>query len=169
MNATTSGDDIYDSAAAVSEAGSESGRQGLKETLQTEGRGLVTDAKAEVRRMADQRKHEAASMLRDVADAIGQATSTLNDKGYGRVAHYAEAAADRLKKVGDDLPDRDLDYVLGQVTGFARERPALFLGGMFLAGFGAARFLATSAPRGNARTGSYDPYRSAAGSDGYVS
>jgi hypothetical protein len=160
MTATTSGYDDYGQAAGETNAATASD---LKATVQQQSRGLVRDAKSEVRRMADERKQEAASLLGDVAGVIDQATSALAEKGHDRVARYAGAAASRLKQMSDDLPGRDLDSLLGQMGSFARERPALFVGGMFLAGFGAARFLGTS------RRGAGDFQTASAGSEPYAS
>jgi hypothetical protein len=147
MSESTNGPDASQTQSLQSdrEVGDDLIREG-KQTLRSQRRQLANDAKESVRRFADERKDQTASLLRDVSDALGQFTSALSERGHGRTAQYAEIAAERLRQVGDDLPNRDLSDMLRRVEMFARERPAVFLGAMFVAGFGAARFLRASAP-----------------------
>ena len=112
--------------------------------LKEQGSHLLDDAKNEVRKLAAQRKDDAASFLRDISDALHNVTSKLDEQGHGRAARYAEAAADKLKSVGDDLPRRDMGELLRQVDTLARERPAIFVSALFVIGFSAARFLKAS-------------------------
>ena len=114
-------------------------------TLKRQGQQLREEAREGIQRFATHRKQEAASFLKDLSSALDEITSKLGDQGYGRVARYASAAAEKLRQVGDDLPERDLRDLLRQVEDFARERPAVFLGALLIAGFGAARFFKASA------------------------
>ena len=114
-------------------------------TLKRQGQQLREEAREGIQRFATHRKQEAASFLKDVSGALDEITSKLGEQGYDRVARYAGVAAEKLRQVGDDLPQRDLADMLRQVEDFARERPAVFLGALFIAGFGAARFLQASA------------------------
>lgn len=138
------------SASSLKAAGSEAKAQAeaaltdIGGKLKHQGRHLRDDAKSEIQRFADQRKQEAASFLDDVSNALRDVTSRLDEKGHDRIAHYASVAADKLKAMGDDLPSRDLSEVLQQVERVARERPAVFVGALFLSGFAAARFLRAS-------------------------
>jgi gas vesicle protein len=118
--------------------------QEVGETLKRQGQQIREDAKDEVQRFAAQRKHEAAAFLKDVSNALSEVTSKLDQQGHDRIARYAGVAADKLRQVGGDLPQRDLGELLRQAEKFARERPAVFLGALFIAGFGAARFLKAS-------------------------
>jgi gas vesicle protein len=113
-------------------------------TLRRQGQQLREDARGEIQRFAAQRKEEAASFLKDVSNALQEVTSKLDEQGHDRIARYAGVAADRLKQVGENLPQRDLGELLRQAEAFARERPAVFLGALFIAGFSAARFLRAS-------------------------
>jgi hypothetical protein len=113
-------------------------------TLKRQGQQLRQEARVEIQRFATQRKQEAGSFLKDVSNALGQLTSKLDEQGHDRVARYAGAAAEKLRQVGDDLPRLDLGELLRQAENFARERPAVVLGALFIAGFGASRFLKAS-------------------------
>ena len=114
-------------------------------TLKRQGQQVREEAREGIQRFATHRKQAAASFLKDLSSALDEITSKLGDQGYNSVARYAGAAAEKLRQVGDDLPERDLRDLLRQVEDFARERPAVFLGALFIAGFGAARFLKASA------------------------
>ena len=114
------------------------------EVLKRQGRHLREEAKDGIQRFAAERKQQAASLLKDVSNALDQVTSRLDEQGHDRIARYTGAAAEKLREVGDDLPERDLAEVLRRAENFARERPAVFLAALFIAGFGAARFLKTS-------------------------
>jgi hypothetical protein len=152
MSATTNGPAEPQSQSEMSdrEVGDALIREGRKDPLREQRRQLAHDAKESVFKFADERKGQAASLLRDVSEALGAFTSKLEERGHDRTAQYAGVAAERLKRASEDLPHRDLGEMLRQVETFARERPAVFLGAMLVAGFGAARFLRTSAPAGQA-------------------
>lgn len=113
-------------------------------TLKQQGRHIRDEAKGEIQRFTDQRKQEAASLLTDLSNALREVTSKLDEQGHERIARYTGVAAERLSEVGNDLPARDLGELLRQVEHFARERPGMFVGALFMAGFGAARFLRAS-------------------------
>jgi hypothetical protein len=133
-------------------AGSETAAEAAA-TLKRQGRRIRNEAKDELQRFTEQRKHEAASFLKDVSDALRAVTSRLDEQGHDRIARYAGVAADRLRQVGDDLPQRDLGALLREAGQFARERPAVFLGALFIAGFGATRFLKASGEASDAESG----------------
>jgi hypothetical protein len=143
MTAETSG---FSGASSSPLTGSETAWPGeAAGTLKRQGQQLREEAREGIQRFATHRKQEAASFLKDVSSALDEITSKLGEQGYDRVARYAGVAAEKLRQVGDDLPQRDLGDMLRQVEDFARERPAVFLGALFIAGFGAARFLQASA------------------------
>jgi gas vesicle protein len=122
----------------------EAARAEVSGTLKQQGRQLRDEAKGEIQRFTDQRKEEAASLLKDVSSALRELTSKLDEQGHGRIARYAGVAADKLSEVGDDLPTHDVGELLQQIERVARERPAVFIGTLFTIGFGAARFLRAS-------------------------
>lgn len=92
-----------------------------------------------------QRKGEAAGQIEGIANALRQTGEQLHEQDQGSVGGYAEQAADRAERFSGYLRDRDADQLVGDVEDFARQRPAVFLGGAFLLGAAAARFLKSSA------------------------
>jgi hypothetical protein len=57
------------------------------------------------------------------------------------------------------LQERDIDQIAFEVQDMARRQPAMFLGGAFLLGFMAARFLKSSGDRGYRGEGAYYGYQ----------
>jgi hypothetical protein len=89
-------------------------------------------------------KSRAADEVQIFGAAVREAGQKLKEEGQENVASYAEAVADEMERAGSYLRDRDVRRLRSDASRFARERPALFLGGMFLAGLAASRFLKAS-------------------------
>ena len=85
--------------------------------------------------------------MEGVANALRQTGEQLHEQDQGSVGRYAEQAAEQAERFSGYLRDRDANQLLNDVEDFARERPAIFLGGAFLLGAAAARFLKSSAGR----------------------
>lgn len=90
-------------------------------------------------------KERASEQLEGIANALRSTGEQLHEQDQGSVGGYAEQAADQVERLSGYLRDRDPDRLLGDVEDFARERPAVFLGGAFLLAAAAARFLKSSA------------------------
>ena len=58
---------------------------------------------------------------------------------------YVDQAADQVERLSEYVRERDVVQIAGDVEKFARREPALFLGGAFVLGLCAARFLKSSA------------------------
>ena len=63
------------------------------------------------------------------------------------IARYVDQASDQLRRFADQIRQKGVGDMLDDINGFARRRPALFIGGAFLVGLGIARFLKSSAER----------------------
>ncbi|CAA9396827.1 MAG: hypothetical protein AVDCRST_MAG03-971 [uncultured Rubrobacteraceae bacterium] len=98
----------------------------------------------QVRSRLSDRKHEASQRLAPVETALRETAQQLRRQGQGQVAGYADQASDQVERASDYLRDTDVDEMVDQARGFARRRPALFLGGAATLGFLAARFLKSS-------------------------
>lgn len=108
---------------------------------------------------ADPRRSTAAPRLRDrvasaaeaqkdrAADGLGSVADVTKDVGQELrphnelIASMVNAASDHLRRVADGLRDRDFRDVMNSLSGFARRRPGLFLGGAFMLGLVAARLV----------------------------
>jgi hypothetical protein len=132
---------------------------------------LVEGAKARATDAIDERKGTAAQGLGTVAQALREAADKLGEGETGPLGSYADSAAEQVDKVARYLREKDLQTMARDAQTFARRHPEVFLGGAFLAGIFAARFLKSSSPRtaqGDGGTG-YRPGYQAYPSDAYDS
>jgi hypothetical protein len=89
-------------------------------------------------------KSNAAEEMNILGAAVREAGNKLKEEGQQNVASYAEAAADELERFGEYLRDRDVTRLRHDAAHFARQRPGVFFGGMFLVGLAASRFFKAS-------------------------
>lgn len=87
----------------------------------------------------DAARNTAADHVDDVADAAHAAAAQFDPASLQ--AEAVRHIADRVDQLGEQIRNSDLEGVAGQVTTFARNNPALFIGAAALAGFAATRFL----------------------------
>jgi hypothetical protein len=93
--------------------------------------------------LMDQKDH-AADELSHFSAAIRRAAETLHEEHDDRLASYADIAAERIEDASHYLRDADLGRLIDDVEHFARRRPELVFGGLFLAGLALSRFLKAS-------------------------
>ena len=91
------------------------------------------------------RKEQASGQLQGVAQALRQTGEQLRGQDQGSIGKYADQAAQQAERFADYLSEQDAEQLLNDVEDFARNRPAIFLGGAFALGAVAARFLKSSA------------------------
>ncbi|MEX0937223.1 MAG: hypothetical protein WDZ59_05130 [Pirellulales bacterium] len=91
--------------------------------------------------VADDQKAWAADELSHASQAVRRAADHWHEENDHRIAEYAESAADRLEDLSNYLGRSDWRRLLHDAQDLGRRRPDLFLGGMFVAGLGIARFL----------------------------
>lgn len=111
------------------------------------GREALDQAQGRIRSLLEQQTGRAADQLGGVANALHKAAEQLNAENGGMVADYAEQAAGRVERVADMLRDATIDDIVGEVEGFARRQPEVFIGAAFAAGFLVARFIKSSGER----------------------
>jgi hypothetical protein len=116
------------------------------------GAGLVEQAREGTFRQLDRQKERAASGLTSIVDALRQSGHQLEGQN-ATVASYVDAAAGQVERFVGGLRDRDTGQMVTDLERFARQRPAIFVGGAFVLGLVAARFLKSS-------TKSEQPWRS---------
>ena len=118
----------------------------------------------------DEQKNRAADGLGGIADVFRSASNELRSDN-DTLASYVDLAGDQMRRLADHIRERGVADMLDDVHAFARRRPALFIGGAFLVGLGVARFLKSSADRGDLRQygnfSSVDPMTAGTGSPSY--
>jgi hypothetical protein len=117
----------------------------------------MDELRQQVASAADAQKNRAAEGLGDIADVAQQTGEELRGENE-TLASWVNAASDQLRHMADRLRDRPAAELAEDVTQFARQRPAMFLGGAFLLGLGVARLLKSSPQHaGQAGNGGHGP------------
>jgi hypothetical protein len=124
-------------------------------SLKKTGNELLGQVKEKAVGVLDEQKNKVTSGLSSVADSIRQVGENLRDgngDGSGQnpiaktTARYGATLADKIEDFSGYLENVTIKDLTRDVEGFARRQPALFIGGAFLVGVLATRFLKTSAP-----------------------
>ena len=122
---------------------------------QANGSTLLGGIQQKVTSRVDEQKNRAADGLGGIADVFRNAGNELRNENE-TIAQYVDMASDQMKKFADRIRQRGVSDMMDDLNQFARRRPALFIGGAFIVGLGIARFLKSSADRGDDR--SYDNF-----------
>lgn len=116
---------------------------------------IAGQAKEKAFGVLDEQKSKVSDGLSSVADSIRQVGENLRGDGGGTndqnaiaqtTARYGETLAGKIEDLSGYIEKATLKDLTRDVERFARRQPALFVGGAFLVGVLAARFLKTSAP-----------------------
>jgi hypothetical protein len=91
-------------------------------------------AKDKAAAIAGDGKNAAAERVAGYSDRLREAARSAEEAQDPNIAHFAEEAANRLERVADYLRDADFGRLRQDATQLARKHPALFLGGMLVAG-----------------------------------
>jgi len=90
-------------------------------------------AKEKVSSVAGERKDAAAAKLGGYTDRL-RATAEENEQEDPNIAHFATMAADRMQGVTDYVRNADFSRIRQDAADLAHRHPALFMGGMLIAG-----------------------------------
>jgi hypothetical protein len=147
-------------------------------TAADEAKELARQAGGEVRQVTQEAKHELRSLteqgrqeLKSQAEAQTQRASqnlrTLSDQTRalaegrpdeaGPLAGYVQDVSGKLSSWTDNLDRRGFDGMVAQVQGFARRRPAAFIGLCVVAGFAVSRVGRTVRSEPREETGGTQP------------
>ncbi|MCL4267868.1 MAG: hypothetical protein KJ069_32175 [Anaerolineae bacterium] len=107
---------------------------------------LSQQAKEEAKSTFHAQKAVAAQELHGVAQALRQTGSQLREQDQTLFAQYSNRVADHVERASTYLEEHELDDLVFEAEDFARRQPELFIGGAFMLGLLAARFLKSSAP-----------------------
>lgn len=111
----------------------------------------ATHAVAQLRESGQQaaegQKSRVASSLHSVGQAVHEAANRLREEENHNLADYTEKFAQQIDEASSYLEQHQLGEMFDEVQHWARRRPELLLGGMFLGGLALARFLKASRPQ----------------------
>lgn len=79
--------------------------------------------------------------MQGIAQALQSTGEQLREQDQDSIGQYADQAG----RLADYLDDKDSEELMSEVEDFARNKPAIFMGGAFILGAAAARFLKSSA------------------------
>lgn len=120
--------------------------QAVDQAQQVAGQ-VVDQAKQQATSQLASRKDQAVDSLGTVAQAFRQTGEHLRQNDQHGIAQYADKAAERVEQFTDQLRGKDVQTIVRDVERYARQQPALFLGGAFVLGLLGARFLKSTAQR----------------------
>jgi hypothetical protein len=103
---------------------------------------LASQASDKVVSAVEEQKAAGADFVSGVAGSIRRAASEFGQ--VPQAAQYLRLAADQIDNVSGAFRRRDLNQLVSDVHGFARQQPTAFFGAAVLAGFAVVRFLKTS-------------------------
>ncbi|HQU86089.1 MAG TPA: hypothetical protein PKY59_23380 [Pyrinomonadaceae bacterium] len=137
--------------------GQNSGNQIDAQSIKETGGAILETVKDKASTVIDEHKTNLTSGLSSVADSIRKVGDNLRDaedenKIGQMTAQYSDQLAKGIEKVTTYFDKNDLRGIARDVETFASRQPALFIGGAFVLGILAARFLKSSAPNGNGST-----------------
>ena len=122
---------------------------------------VMDQAKDQATSRVDQGRQTLASSLQSVAHAFQSMGERLRHQEQGPVGQYAaemgQAMGGQVERLASYLQGRDIHQLVTDVEGFARRSPATFLGGAFVLGLAASRFLKSSRPAPTAPENITDP------------
>jgi hypothetical protein len=94
--------------------------------------------------MAEEQKQSAAAHIGRYGTALRDSARSVEDEDPN-VAYFANRAAERIERIADYIRSTDLTGLRHDAEDLARRHPALFMGGMFIAGIVLGGLVKTSA------------------------
>ncbi len=112
-------------------------------------------ARDEAQRLAAEKKSTAAERIEGYSSAMHESAKAFEEQDPN-IAWFTHRAADRLHGVADYVRNRDFNDLRHDAEDIARRHPAVFFGGLFVAGLLLGNILKASGRRDHARTYNYD-------------
>ena len=98
-------------------------------------------------KQADRGLDRAASGVETIAGGIRRVSADMETE-QPQIAEFASTAADQAEALAGYLRENDVRQIIGNVEDFARRQPLLFVGGAFLLGMAASRFIKAAGGKG---------------------
>lgn len=124
----------------------------MAEKVSEDAKSLIDQASNQAKSTVLEQKDQAAGQLHGLAQVLRQTSNQLRQQEQVAFAGYSRQVADQVERVSGYLQDRDVDQLIGDTKDFARRQPELFIGGAFMLGLLAARFMKSSTPEHPGRT-----------------
>jgi hypothetical protein len=108
------------------------------EQMRRQGSELTQQARERGGKIVEEQKHAAAGQLSAFARALHRAGDELGQDGHSSASQYAHWSAERLDNVAHNLDQQEPRALFERAERFAREQPAMFIGGAVAAGLALA-------------------------------
>lgn len=118
-----------------------------KDTIKTKTKEAVSQVKEYGGQYVEHGKERTANRIGGFTETLRQSAVLFEQEQDPNIARYTRLVADKLDGAATYVRERNLTDLRHDGENLARQHPGLFFGGMFLAGFAAARFLKASATR----------------------
>lgn len=120
----------------------------VKGELTGQVREMLAETQGQLQQQADAQANRLAGVLSQVG---GQAVALASGRPEqaGPLVEYAEQAANWLDSAASHIEERGLEGLATDVVDFARRRPAVFLAGAAVVGFGVGRLVRSGAVSSN--------------------
>lgn len=108
------------------------------EQMRQQSSELAQQARQRGTRLVEEQKHAAAGQLTAFARALHKAGDELDQEGHSGAGQYAHWSADRLDRFAHTLDEQEPGSLFHRAEQFARDQPAMFIGGAVAAGIALA-------------------------------
>ncbi|HET7237698.1 MAG TPA: hypothetical protein VFI76_01640 [Terrimicrobiaceae bacterium] len=115
--------------------------------IKTSAQSVARQAQEAGRNLIDEQKESLAQKVDQYAEALRLASERLRSDEGNMLAGPAQKAADRLDGMSGYLREKQLPDVLDDLESYARRKPEVVFGGLFVVGLAAARFLKATRKR----------------------
>jgi hypothetical protein len=122
--------------------------QPMQQTLQ-QGQEKATELAGQLKQgvvsTLTEQKDKVAESLNMVGQGLLEMSNRLQEQG-APIGTYVQSGQQAIDRFSGYLRECEITDLMDDVQSFARQRPALIVGGLFALGFMAGRFLRSSAP-----------------------
>jgi gas vesicle protein len=148
--------DLKDKAAGLAGSSAEAIKDRASDAMDA-AKDMASQATDKLKQTVDDQKNRGADYVGNLADTMRRAAREF-DHDLPIAGAYIRKAASQIEGVSDQIKTGNFSDLVSGAQAFARRQPTAFLGLAVLAGFGAVRFLKSSA---NASDAASEPAHSA--------
>lgn len=135
---------VSDTASQVISQVKLSAGQAIDQSKQSASQAVET-AKQQVMQQLTTQKGRAADAIGNFKAPISEISQTFTNHGQPQLSSLSDSLAGQIGQVSDYLRASDFDVITRDAQAFAKQNPALVIGGAFVLGILAARFFKSSA------------------------
>jgi hypothetical protein len=141
--ALAAGRDLKEKAAGLADV-SAATIKGRASDAMDSAKDIASQATDKLKQTVDNQKNAGADYVGNLADAMRRASREF-DRDLPIAGAYIRKAASQIEGISDQIKTGNVSELVSGAQAFARRQPTAFLGLAVLAGFGAVRFLKSSA------------------------